>query len=280
MKKYLIDTEFIRASKTRVHFLEIALLETTGNKILDFHLNANLNRWEKRYFSRATSGMYGEQTQSVFQAVEIIYLGRFNQKLAANITTKLGYDYHHKKLKTLNEIIPDLENSMLYCWDFSNDKELFNIIDVNNVNMVDVQAMWNAKFEGSQLSLINAYKHALYNLNIKDQEHLIESAHFAYCDVLLLKVVVNFIETYNQELKPIPMHVTEKEHKLTQLNSNIENLKCQITDLENELNQANDKEQQTVIAKKLVRVKKRISDSQKRLEIVANTKVYKEPWWL
>ncbi|WOO86919.1 hypothetical protein RZE82_07310 [Mollicutes bacterium LVI A0039] len=279
MKKYLIDTEFIRATKDRVHFIEVALLDQDSNQIIDFHIDAKLNGWEKKYFTRALSGHYGERTKQVFEAVDVIYSGRFPATRAQSICQHLSYDYQYKRVDHADKLIRPLANTMLFGWDISNDKELFNVISPRNVQLVDVQAMWRLKFGGKQLSLIDAYKYAIYNQNQRDSRKLIEYAHFACCDVLLLEVVMNFIETYSEEIDEIPIEKQVRDKKLDDIEQNVKRWKQQEANLISEIEAEIDEQLHVDMQRKLVRLSRKIESAKHRNEALMSLNVYEKPWW-
>lgn len=279
MRSYLIDTEFIRATKDRVHFIEVALLCLEEMEIIDFHLEANLNRWEHRYFTRAVEGHYGERTQKVFEAVNVLFSGNFNRKFISEFCHYQRVKYNYKKLSNVHQLVPHLENTMLYAWDISNDKDLFNIITLSNVQLVDVQAMWREKFQGNQLSLIDAYKTVIYNQDGKDVQNLIEYAHYACCDVLLLSHVIDFINCYDGELKPIPVEMSVRDKKLETNNLNIEMWITQIDQFEQVLSTSQDAEELHEISRKLIRTKRKIAAAQARNSKLMKLETYVTKWW-
>lgn len=191
--KYLIDTEFIRATKKRVHFLEISLLELDSGCLNDYHFDVSLNKWEQKYLKRGVEGYYGARAQRVFSVIKELHAKGFNPQMARAFCKSQQVDYSYKELDTVFKLSPFIENSKLYAWDLSNDIELIKTVKPRNVELVDVQVMWKNKFGGEQISLITAYKHVLYNRREKDEAHLIEMAHYSYCDVLLLQEVFTFI---------------------------------------------------------------------------------------
>ncbi len=279
MQKFLIDTEFIRATKDRVHFIEIAMLDKVTNQIKDFHFDARLNSWEHRYFTRALNGHYGKRTQAVFEAVDTLHSGKFNRRFVADFCHQHDYQYEYSKLPNIHEVVPNLKDSMLYAWDISNDKDLFKIITVENYQLVDVQAMWRQKFGGNQLSLIDAYKHVLFNLGQKDTKNLIAYAHYACCDVMLLDIVVDFIESYESTLQVIPVERSIRDKKIIDNNINIQKW-IDTSDEINLLMQAcSDPEMLTEHSRKLIRFKKKIAAASKRNAILEQTNVYEIPWW-
>lgn len=274
-----MDTEFIRATKDRVHFIEVALFDVKQSQIIDFHMPARLNNWEHRYFTRALNGHYGKRTQAVFEAVDVLYSGKFNRRLVTNFCAKSGVEYNYNKLRDVQQLTPELNNSILYAWDISNDKDLFEIILVDNCQLVDVQAMWREKFGGNQLSLIDAYKHVLYNKQISDYNDLISYAHYACCDVMLLNEVVTFIETWNQQLLPIPLEREVRDVKITEIESNVNRWKQSIVDLNKELEITTDNDLLIKLSRKQINHKKKIARSLKAIEALQNRKVYEQPWW-
>lgn len=279
MKKYIMDTEFIRASKDRVHFIEVALYDVEKKRIIDFHINARLNSWERRYISRVLNGDFGERAQKVFEAVDVLHSGKFNRRNVSNFCVSENIQYEYQKLASVHEVEPKLANSILYAWDISNDKELFGIINVENYQLVDVQAMWRAKFGGNQLSLIDAYKHVLYNLQMVDKRNLIVNAHFACCDVLLLTVVIQFIENYDDQLKVIPIEKTVRDKKVNEVATNIERWKQSLHDINQLLETTTDGDELIKLSQKQIRNKRKIAKGSKLIENLNHAEVYELPWW-
>lgn len=279
MRKYLIDTEFIRATKDRVHFIEVAMLSLEENKIVDFHLDANLNNWEHRYFTRAVSGHYGERTQKVFEAVEVLYSGMFNKNFVDSFCREHGINYKYRKLNNIHQLLPHLDNAMLYAWDISNDKDLFKIIKPANVQLVDVQAMWREKFQGNQLSLIDAYKTVIYNQDGKDTKKLIDYAHYACCDVMLLEHVINFIISHEGKLKPIPVEARVRDQKVEMNNLNIEKWIAQLEQFDLFLSTSQAPEELQEVSRKLIRTKRKIASAQKRNTKLMKLETYVTKWW-
>ncbi len=279
MKKYLIDTEFIRATKERVHFLEISLLDPKNSNIIDFHLDAQLNNWEHRYFTRALNGHYGPRTQNVFEAVNVLHSGKFDKEYVSVFCNKQDYDYTYLEVEHEQKIVPMIEDSILYAWDISNDKELFNKIKTRNVILEDVQVIWRKRFGGNQLSLVDAYKHVLYNMGKRDNRNLIEYAHYACCDVMLLDIVMTFIDEYEHDLVPIPIEKKEVAKKIAANNLNVANWKNQINQISDEMITTECEESLGNLSKKLVRVKRKIAAANKRNENFASMTIYEKPWW-
>lgn len=279
MNKYLLDTEFIRASKERVHFLEVALLEVDGEQMIDFHLNARLNNWEQKYFDRGLWGRYGKRTKEVFEAVDVLYSNRFDFDYIGVLCNKLSIDYKSQKLRRVRQLEETLENSILYAWDCSNDIELFKQVKLDNYELIDVQNLWRAKFGGNQLSLINAYKTMLYNLESKDKFNLIDNAHYACCDVMMLKYVLKFINEYAGNLKIIPIHIDEKEKKLSDLEERREFLMNAHIDIENELNSTIDQDVARELSIKLIRNKRKQAKCSNQIKKLTMLDVYELPWW-
>ncbi len=279
MKKYLIDTEFIRATKDRVHFIEISLLDPSTSSIIDFHLDAKLNNWENRYFQRALSGHYGARTQKVFEAVNVLHSGKFDKDYVSVFCNKQDYDYTYLEIDYEQKIVPMIENAELYAWDISNDKDLFGKIKTNNVVLKDVQALWRERFGGNQLSLVDAYKHVLHNTGKRDTRNLIEYAHYACCDVMLLDVVMQFIEEYEYELFPIPVERNVISKKIADTNSNIAKWKEQITEINEQMADVADEEALANLSRKLVRTKRKIAAADKRIANFLSLDVYEKPWW-
>lgn len=279
MKKYLLDTEFIRASKERVHFLEVALLEVDGNQMIDLHLNARLNNWEQKYFNRGLWGYYGERTKAVFEAVDVLYSNKFDFDYIGTLCNKLSIDYAPKKLRRVKEFETTLDNSILYAWDCSNDIELFKQVKLSNHELIDVQHLWRTKFGGNQLSLINAYKTMLYNLEAKDKFNLIDNAHYACCDVMMLKHVLKFIDEYEGSLRVIPVHIDEKEKKLSNLNERREFLMSTHVKIENELNTNCDQDVARELSIKLIKNKRKQSKCSEQIKKLTMLEVYELPWW-
>lgn len=279
MKKYLMDTEFIRATKDRVHFIEVALLDVESAEIVDFHMDARLNNWEHRYFTRALNGHYGKRTQAVFEAVDVIHSGKFNRRLVTAFCAKNQIKYNYQKLPDVHKLIPTLENSILYAWDISNDKDLFGIINVDNMQLVDVQAMWREKFGGNQLSLIDAYKHVLFNQQQIDQHDLMSYAHYACCDVILLDKVVAFIEQWDQPVVPIPIERSVRDAKVNDIESNILRWKQVITELNTQLEMTIDNDLLVKLSRKQINHKKKIARATKTMQLLENHEVYETPWW-
>lgn len=279
MNKYLMDTEFIRATKERVHFIEVALFDVESSQIIDFHMNARLNNWEHRYFTRALNGHYGKRTQAVFEAVDVLHSGKFNRRLVTNFCAKSGVEYKYNKLNDVHQLVPDLSDSILYAWDISNDKDLFKIINVNNCQLVDVQVMWREKFGGKQLSLIDAYKHVLYNKQINDEHDLISYAHYACCDVMLLNQVVNFIESWSEQVNSIPIERSVRDTKIMEIETNISRWKKNVLDLNHELEITTDNDLLMKLSRKQINDKKKISKALKAIESLQKHKVYEQPWW-
>lgn len=274
-----MDTEFIRASKDRVHFIEVALYEVEKKRIIDFHMDARLNNWERRYISRVLNGAYGERAKKVFEAVDVLHSGKFNRRRVKHFCTNENIQYDYQKLPGVHELEPKLANSILYAWDISNDKELFGIIDVENYQLVDVQAMWRAKFGGNQLSLIDAYKHVLYNLKQTDDRNLMENAHYACCDVLLLTEVINFIEEHNEQLILIPMEKVVRDKKVADVENNITRWKQSLTDIDQQLETTTDSDQLIKLSQKQIRNKRKIAKGAKQIEKLLQFEVYDQPWW-
>lgn len=279
MRKFLMDTEFIRATKERVHFIEVALFDVDNQQIVDYHMSARLNNWEHRYFTRALNGYYGERTKAVFEAVDVLHSGRFNRRLVNNFCQKSNIGYKYDKLCDVYQLEPKLENSVLYAWDISNDKDLFKIINVNNIQLVDVQAMWKEKFGGNQLSLIDAYKHVLFNSGMSDANDLISYAHYACCDVMLLEMVVEFIENYTSELAPIPVDRSVRDHKLAEVEANIIRWKQSLIDINSRLETVFENDELIKLSKKQIRQKKKIARAAKSIETLRAVEVYETPWW-
>ncbi len=279
MKKYLIDTEFIRATKDRVHFIEISLLDPGTSSIIDFHLDAKLNNWENRYFQRALSGHYGPRTQKVFEAVNVLHSGKFDKDYVSNFCNKQDYDYTYLEIDYEQKIVPMIENAELYAWDISNDKDLFGKIKANNVVLKDVQALWRERFGGSQLSLVDAYKHVLHNNGKRDTRNLIEYAHYACCDVMLLDVVMQFIEEYEHELFPIPVERNVINKKIADTNANIAKWKEQIIEINELMTNVDETEELANLSRKLVRTKRKIDAADKKIANFLNLDVYEKPWW-
>lgn len=274
-----MDTEFIRATKERVHFIEVALFDIENMTINDYHIDARLNGWEHRYFTRALNGHYGERTQAVFEAVDVLRSGKFNRRLVNDFCIMNDIDYKYGKLNDVYQLEQPLENSMLYAWDISNDKDLFEIINVEDVELIDVQALWKEKFGGNQLSLIDAYKHVLFNTKTQDDNQLIEYAHYACCDVMLLNVVVKFIETYTGELKTIPVERTVRDKKLVETKDNIERWKQSLVDIDRNLSEVTDNDELIKLSKKQIRQKKKIAKASKNVQKLELVEVYEMPWW-
>lgn len=274
-----MDTEFIRATKERVHFIEVALFDIENITINDYHIDARLNGWEHRYFTRALNGHYGERTQAVFEAVDVLHSGKFNRRLVNDFCKRNDIDYKYSKLRDVYQLEAPLEDSILYAWDVSNDKDLFEIINVENVQLVDVQALWKEKFGGNQLSLIDAYKHVLFNKKIQDENRLIEYAHYACCDVMLLNRVVKFIETYTGELKVIPVEKSVRDKKLAENADNIDRWKQSLIDIDKNLEQATDSDELIKLSKKQIRQKKKIAKASRNMQKLELVEVYEVPWW-
>lgn len=279
MKKYLMDTEFIRATKDRVHFIEVALLDIENDTIFDYHFDARLNNWEHRYFTRALNGHYGPRTKAVFEAVDVLHSGKFNRRFVRDFCSNNEHEYIYDKLSTVNKLDPILENTMLYAWDISNDKDLFKIINPGNYQLIDVQAMWKSKFNGNQLSLIDAYKHVLFNNQCGDEKNLIDYAHYACCDVMLLAEVIDFINTFEGELKPIPIHIDVRNKKMAGNDENIIRWKQSIVDLLTQLEACDEQTLLTELSRKLIKQKKKIASASKRNDMLNSLEVYENPWW-
>lgn len=279
MRKLLIDTEFIRATKERVHFIEVALLDVETGKVVDYHFDAKLNNWEHRYFTRALNGHYGVRTQAVFEAVNALYSGEFDTELVDQFCMKNKFDYSYKKMRHVKALEPVLSNCELYAWDISNDKDLFKQITPNNFELIDVQQKWKQKFGGNQLSLIDAYKHTLYNSGHKDFRNLIEYAHYACCDVMLLEKVMSFIENHEGELFPIPVMKSVRDKKVIEHENNIVRWKQNIEELNQLIDNAIESDEMQLLSKKLVRHKQKISKASNNKERLLNVNVYEQPWW-
>lgn len=279
MRKYLMDTEFIRATKERVHFIEVALHDLENGVIYDYHLDARLNSWEHRYFTRALNGHYGPRTKAVFEAVDVLHSGKFNRRFVREFCSQSKIEYQYEKLSTIEYLIPVLKNSMLYAWDISNDKDLFEIISPDNYQLIDVQAMWKSKYGGNQLSLIDAYKHVMYNLQIEDDRNLIEYAHYACCDVMLLAEVIDFIENFDQQLDAIPIHIDVRDKKIQANLDSIVSWKQSINDISEQLEKCVDNQKLTELSRKLIRQKKKIAKATKRNQVLMKADVYTNPWW-
>lgn len=279
MKQYLIDTEFIRASKTRVHFLQISMIELNGNEVLDFHFDVNLNSWEQKYFTRAVTGYYGKRTQEVFESVDTLFSGRYNKGLIDSVISNLGLKYNYKKYNDLKSIKPILHKSKLLAWDTSNDKELRKYVEPINFELVDVQKQWIKKFGGNQLSLSDAYKHVLYNRGLKDESDLLSYAHFASCDILLLRAVLEFIENFNESLIQIPMEKTKRNEKVVANEQIIiENINA-VEEINAKLEVVTDNEEAIELSKKLVKSKRKMATANRRNDLLMNRDVYDAPWW-
>lgn len=279
MNNYLIDTEFIRATKDRVHFIEVAILDSQKKEIIDFHMDATLNKWEHRYFTRALNGHYGPRTKKVFEAVNVLYSGSFNRQTITDFCLNNQLAYNYKKIGSVYGLIPTLENSNLYAWDISNDKDLFKIINPRNVNLIDVQAMWREKFKGNQLSLVDAYKHVLYNTGKTDVKKLIDYAHYACCDVVLLDDVISFIADYEGTIKPIPIEECVRDKKIADTTQNINKWLAQVVEFEQSLAVELDQEVLADLSLKLIRTKRKISNATKRNQQMLEISTYQSPWW-
>lgn len=279
MRKLLIDTEFIRATKERVHFIEVALLDIETNKIIDYHFDAKLNNWENRYFTRALNGHYGKRTQAVFEAVDVLYSGKFDTELVDQFCMKNKFDYSFSKLRHVRALEPLLSNCELYAWDISNDKDLFKQIAPTNFELIDVQQKWKQRFGGNQLSLIDAYKHVLFNCGNRDSKNLIEYAHYACCDVMLLEKVINFIDTHEGELFPIPVMKSVRDKKIIEHENNISRWKQNIIELNEMIDNTILVDEMQSLSKKLVRQKQKISRASDNKQRLYNVDVYEQPWW-
>ncbi len=279
MRKLLIDTEFIRATKERVHFIEVALLDIETNQITDYHFDAKLNNWEHRYFTRALNGHYGSRTQAVFEAVDALHSGKFDTELVDQFCMKNKFDYSFNKLRNVRALEPLLSNCELYAWDISNDKDLFKQIAPTNFELIDVQQKWKQRFGGNQLSLIDAYKHTLYNCGTRDHKNLIEYAHYACCDVMLLEKVINFIETHEGELFPIPVMKSIRDKKIVEHETNISRWKQNIVELNELIDNTSLADEMQSLSRKLIRQKQKISRASDNKQHLQNADVYEQPWW-
>ncbi len=279
MKEYIIDTEFVSTQKDVLHYLEIAMLNYESKEIFDFHFNVKLNNRDKSYIKRASSGKYGIRTQQVFKSVEKLYSGSFRIGQARNLCQKLGYKYYYERLEHISKVDLLDEDCVLYAWDTSSDKKVVDEFEHDKITFIDVQNMWIRKFGGNQLSLTNAYKHVLYNLNLKDFQNLIDSAHYACIDVLMLNVVIDFIKTFEGELRPIPILSYERNKKIEDnlelINSWNTNLTNLISHLEIETNPDIIKN----IAEKRISISKKIKRKEIENKKLASYPVYERPWW-
>ncbi len=279
MKTYLIDTEFIRASKERVHFIEVACLDLETKVMYDYHFPPNLNNWERKYFDRALSGYYGERTTKVFEAVNDLVNGNFDSEYVSDLCNIRNVEYECHQRRKVKNISRFLSNTRLLAWDTSNDRELLKQIDSINIELVDVQSLWVKKFGGRQIALGDAYKHVLYNQGLKDTDDLLVNAHYACADVLLLESVYNFILNYECELLQIPIYYKERDVQVEKNKNHIDNWLQAIKSLEEEMANCLDQEVLKKASKKIIRCKQKIAGANKRNQLLLEREVYENKWW-
>lgn len=280
MKEYIIDTEFIRTYKNEIHFLEIAMLCLNDQIIYDYHFDVKLNPRDKSHIKRATSGKYGQKTQKVFETVKILLDGSFEIQKMNKLCEQnhLGYNCikldHLKNVKILNE------KCILYAWDTSNDKCIMDVFKEGNLDFIDVQFMWQKRFGGPKLSLINAYKYVLYNMNLIDEKNLIENAHFASGDVLMLKSIIDFIRDFNDKLKPIPMLKEVRDKEVAVNNLLINKWETNIDEMDEKLLVEDDETTIKQINKQKKRLFKKKMHKEYTNQNLLKYPVYTNPWWI
>lgn len=279
VKEYIIDTEFVSTAKNKLHFLEIAMLNPETNVISDFHFDIKLNNWEQNYIKRATAGKYGKRTQEVFKSVEKLYSGNFKHERIKNICEINSCDYQYERLNHIS-LVDELNSPcMLYAWDTSSDKKLITEFEHDLIEFIDVQSIWIRRFGGNQLSLSNAYKHVLFNTNRLDEQNLIDIAHFACVDILMLKEVIDFTKNHDKKLKPIPMLQEARDRQIFENYELIEAWNEKLESLQNHLKIETNEEIINKINSKIKKLEKKI-----RSKKLANNKLYKQqvydtPWW-
>ncbi len=279
MNEYIIDTEFIRASKERVHFLEVALYEPQSEVVHDYHFDVHLNSWEKKYFHRAVNGFYGIRTQIVFNAVNDLYNGVFDQHKMKQMCSQIGCAYKYKHFCSIDVLNDKLNKTVLYAWDISNDVMLQTALPSCEFTLVDVQKQWTKRYGVKQMSLSDAYKHVLYNLHLKDDDKLIENAHFASIDVLMLSRVIDFLKMDVKQLQAIPIEANILANKKANNTKVMDEclLKCQR--LNEQLANSKDYNEQQKISDKLVKLKRSLASASRRNEKLDKLEVYDVKWW-
>lgn len=277
--EYIIDTEFIRVSKEKIHFIEVALLDVKNSCIMDYHLDTHLNGWEYKYMSRAIKGHYGKSMQATFKSIETMYSGNFNYEYANEICLQNDLEYKYIKLSNENKLKSILSDSKFFVWDQSNDKELFSRLKIEDSLLIDAQVLWQKKFQTGQISLVDAYKHTLYNMNKKDELNLIEKSHYACCDVMILHKVLDFIDSFIGELKPIPLNEEIRDEKIFKNNQTINEVKQKILRLNDELKVCNEIKECEKLSIKLIKSKKYLTYLEKENERLSNIDTYNQKWW-
>ncbi len=279
VQEYIIDTEFVSTAKNKLHFLEIAMLNPKTNTISDFHFDIQLNSWEQNYIKRATAGKYGKRTQEVFKSVEKLYSGNFKHERIKTICELNSCDYEYERLQHISAVEVLNSPCMLYAWDTSSDKKLISEFDHEFIEFIDVQSIWIRRFGGNQLSLSNAYKHVLFNTNRMDEQNLIDIAHFACVDILMLKEVIDFTKNHEKKLKPIPVLQEVRDRQILENEDLIKAWKEKLDSLNNHLQIETNKEVILKINNKIIKLEKKISAKKLANSKLYRQTVYESPWW-
>lgn len=280
MQEFIIDTEFVSTQKNKFHYLEIAMLDPETNMISDYHFDVKLNKWEQNYIKRASAGKYGKRTQEVFKSVNKLYSGEFKVNRVANICNNLDLDYYYERLEHISNVETLKQPCMLYAWDTSSDCKIDAEFDHDNLEFIDVQNIWIRRFGGNQLSLTNAYKAVLFNTNRFDEKNLIETAHFACVDVLMLKEVIEFTKTFDQKLQAIPILRAERDKKILDNNELIKNWNDKIASLKQHLEIETNELIILKIRAKIKKIEKKINHKKLTNSQLLKQVVYEEAWWI
>lgn len=265
MEMYL-DTEFIFVQKNKCSFLQVAIYDSINKEILDFRLSPHLNGWEKRYVQKAINGDYGESAKKVFKQV---------QRLLEASDKPVVYNKRLHKYKKINTNVKALNSRLagysFKVWDQSSDKLLFK---GNDVTIIDLQVKWTNKFGGKGIGLCNAYKTVLFNLGIKDKYELLKNAHLAHTDVIMLALVDDFIDNFDFQLKPIPIHVSELEKQVNKQKNHLQECykRLDAAILNTELSDSES-------IKKINKIKKNIERGQVNITNLQSVETYEDIWW-
>lgn len=279
MQEFIIDTEFVSTQKDKYHYLEIAMLDPNCNDIYDYHFNIKLNNWEQNYIKRATSGKYGKRTQEVFKSVEKLYNGSFKAQRIEKICQRNNVKYKFKRMEHIKNVDVLKNPCTLYAWDTSSDQKIKAEFDHDEIEFIDVQSIWIRRFGGNQLSLSNAYKYVLFNTNRRDTKNLIEVAHFACVDVLMLKEVIEFTKTFDKQLMQIPILKSVRDQKINELQVLIENWSEKIESLKRHLIIETNPELIENINNKIYKLEQKIATKKNVVCDLKEHPVYEQAWW-
>ncbi len=267
MSKFYLDTEFIFFIKDKCNFVQVSVLNPYDDVILDYHLKPGLYKFEKSRIQKALSGAYGESSQKAIQSVMDIYNGKYN----IDMSSLFNGEYKKINIK-MNDLKNELNQDTYYVWDKSSDKYLFAN---THVEVIDIQKRWEEKFGIKSMSLSNAYLTTLYNMGLKDVDNLHDNAHFACVDVLMLKYVDEFIETFEGDLKLAPISIQEYDNKLLKLNDDLNFVLNKIDELKNTKDQI-DEIEYTKLSDKF---NNRLYAINKKHKQLTKLETYKAKWW-